>query len=174
MKNFYNNSLKIRVITEYQTEQISISNLANKYNIHYENVRKWIRSAKTIFEKAKEAKQNRSLTKFNKQFKIKTNHRSQLGRDLETKIDEWIVVQRAEGIAVSNAMIQEKARNIARNNGIESFKASNGWIEKFKRRFNWVMRKPTQTKKRTVEQKSTLIDSFKEELNNKPETFFFK
>ena len=43
---------------------------------------------------------------------------------------------RAKGIPVSGPFLQEKARKIAERLKVEYFKASNGWLEKFKLRHN--------------------------------------
>ncbi|KAL4234901.1 Tigger transposable element-derived protein 2 [Mactra antiquata] len=45
---------------------------------------------------------------------------------------EWFSCTRAKNINISGVLIQEKAKHFAQQLGIENFKASNGWLDKFK------------------------------------------
>lgn len=67
--------------------------------------------------------------------------RRKIKNNLRKKIDEetysWFVAQRAKNITLSGPTLQEKARQIAAEFGNNAtFKASNGWFEKFKFRHN--------------------------------------
>jgi hypothetical protein len=55
-------------------------------------------------------------------------------RELDEKVYEWFVQQRSKNIPISGPLLQEKAREIAELLGdkMGSFKASNGWLEKFR------------------------------------------
>jgi hypothetical protein len=48
---------------------------------------------------------------------------------------EWFNRLRSTGIPISGPLIQEKARSVATELGIEGFVASNGWLESFRTRY---------------------------------------
>jgi len=49
---------------------------------------------------------------------------------------EWFSKTRSYNISVSGPFLQEKAREVANKVGLESFKASNGWLRKLRERHN--------------------------------------
>ncbi|XP_008181899.1 tigger transposable element-derived protein 6-like [Acyrthosiphon pisum] len=49
---------------------------------------------------------------------------------------EWFCRDRSYNLPVSGSLLQEKARGVANEVGLESFKASNGWLQKFRERHN--------------------------------------
>ena len=55
---------------------------------------------------------------------------------IEQRITEFVEFAREQRLPVSKTLIQERARMIARNLGLESFKASNGWFSRYLRRSN--------------------------------------
>jgi len=56
--------------------------------------------------------------------------------DVNLSTLEWYVSQREGYISVTGAMIQRKARELAQQMGKKDFKASNGWLESFRKRHN--------------------------------------
>lgn len=56
--------------------------------------------------------------------------------DLDKKLFDWLMEARASNINVSGPILQEKARQEALRMGVENFQASNGWLSKFKSRWN--------------------------------------
>jgi hypothetical protein len=56
--------------------------------------------------------------------------------DLNSSVWEWFIHVRALGLPLSGPLIQGKAKEVARDMGIEDFKASNGWLEAFQKRHN--------------------------------------
>ena len=55
---------------------------------------------------------------------------------IEQRVTEFVEFAREQRLPVSKTLIQERARMIARNLGLESFKASNGWFSRYLRRSN--------------------------------------
>jgi len=53
--------------------------------------------------------------------------------DLNDAVSKWFKLERQRNIPVSGPMIQEEAKLIAAKLGDSEFKASNGWLESFKR-----------------------------------------
>ncbi|KAL1445199.1 hypothetical protein MTO96_029304 [Rhipicephalus appendiculatus] len=51
---------------------------------------------------------------------------------MEKALVEWLRQARSSGIAVDGAILKEKAEIIALRCGIDDFKASNGWLDRFK------------------------------------------
>ncbi|GBM05390.1 Tigger transposable element-derived protein 6 [Araneus ventricosus] len=49
---------------------------------------------------------------------------------------KWFRSARANKISVSRVLLQEKAREVGESFRLETFKASNGWLEKFRTRHN--------------------------------------
>lgn len=56
--------------------------------------------------------------------------------DLDKGIFDWLMEGRARNIPISGPILQQKAREIALKMGINNFQASNGWLQKFKNRWN--------------------------------------
>ena len=62
--------------------------------------------------------------------------KNSINEDLNEQVWEWFVAARSKNIPVSGPILQEKALNIATELGQTDFKASNGWLEKFRLRYN--------------------------------------
>ncbi len=65
---------------------------------------------------------------------VKRKHNDESGQTIDQLVFDWFTVQRSKQIAISGPILQEKARQIAKDLGHLSgvFKASNGWLEKFR------------------------------------------
>lgn len=62
--------------------------------------------------------------------------------EVEECMQKWFVQCRDQGIPISGSILQQKAEDFAKEFGYSSdFKASNGWLENFKKRQNIVFRK---------------------------------
>jgi predicted DNA-binding protein YlxM (UPF0122 family) len=74
-------------------------------------------------------------TNLNKKVKRKTSH--DFSQSINELVYEWFTAQRAKKIPVSGPILQTYARKVAQELGDESgFKASNGWLERFRIRYN--------------------------------------
>ncbi|KAL7077876.1 hypothetical protein ACQ4LE_003088 [Meloidogyne hapla] len=69
---------------------------------------------------------------------MKIKKRSHLTKGRNANFDEavlnWIRQVKSQNIAITGSLLKEKAMEIANLMGIDNFKASNGWMEKFKER----------------------------------------
>ena len=56
-------------------------------------------------------------------------------QDIDSAMLEWFRMARSKNIPVSGPTLQAKAVAVAEQMQLENFKASNGWLEKFKTRY---------------------------------------
>ena len=117
-------SEKVKLIREYE-ENHSYRALSDKYKISVGSVSNIIKRKTEYLE---DYEQNESATK-------KRNIRDEFSQQLDQKVYEWFVTQRSKNIPVSGPILQERARQIRQQLGgpnADDFKASNGWLEKFR------------------------------------------
>ncbi|XP_039297132.1 tigger transposable element-derived protein 6-like [Nilaparvata lugens] len=55
-------------------------------------------------------------------------------QDVETAVMLWLKQCRDKNVSISGAILQEKAQQFAEQLGHNSFRASNGWLDRFKKR----------------------------------------
>lgn len=55
---------------------------------------------------------------------------------VNTRVFQWFCDNRARGLPISDALLKEVAIDYSREEGKPNFKASNGWLEAFKTRYN--------------------------------------
>ena len=73
----------------------------------------------------------------NRNKKLKRRGKNDLSQTINERVYEWFVAQRSKRIPVSGPILQEYARKIAQELGDSSdFKASNGWLDRFRTRYN--------------------------------------
>ena len=53
-------------------------------------------------------------------------------KDIDTSVYDWYTLARQRLVPVTGPMLQEEALVIASSSGINDFKASNGWLQRFK------------------------------------------
>ena len=63
-------------------------------------------------------------------------HRGTEFSDVNEAMYTWYTLARERNVPVSGPMLQEEARIIAKQMGHHQFKASNGWLESFKKHHN--------------------------------------
>jgi transposase len=107
---------------------LSQRKLAAKYNISFGSVSNILKRKKEYLNDY-EANRNQN---------VKRKFKNENGQQLDDQIYECFVQQRTKRIPISGPILQEKAREIAESVGDKfgSFKASNGWLDKFKTRHN--------------------------------------
>ncbi|CAM2724777.1 unnamed protein product [Rotaria socialis] len=115
---------------------------------------------------------------------IKRKFKDENRQKIDELVFEWFTQQRAKQIPISGPILQEKARQTAEQLGYtsETFKASNGWLEKFRNRhaisFRTINGESASVDNSTVEEwtqrLSTILDGFDEnDVFNADETGLF-
>ncbi|GBN76303.1 hypothetical protein AVEN_232952-1 [Araneus ventricosus] len=70
--------------------------------------------------------------------------------EIDEVVIKWFRSAREKSIPISSVLLQEKAREVGRTLGLDRFKASNGWLEKFRTRQN-ISFKPIYGEEKSVE-----------------------
>ncbi|CAF1172021.1 unnamed protein product [Rotaria sordida] len=69
--------------------------------------------------------------------KLKRKLKDDLRQEINDNVYEWFVAQRAKNIPISGPILQEYAREIGKKlDHSNEFKASNGWLDRFRTRYN--------------------------------------
>lgn len=107
---------------------LSQRKLSDKYNISLGSVSN-ILKRKTEYLHDYETNQNQQS---------KRKFKDVNAQKLDEHVYEWFVQQRAKNIPISGPILQEKAHEIseALGDSLGTFKASNGWLKKFRMRHN--------------------------------------
>ena len=105
---------------------MSVRKLAEKYSIS--------KSSATNILSRREEYETDYLSNANKGTKRKL--KNDAGKHIDDILFEWFTAQRAKHIPISGPILQEKALQIAQELGVApgEFKASNGWLQKFRNR----------------------------------------
>lgn len=53
---------------------------------------------------------------------------------LDRAMLKWLYIQRQQNVPITGAIIREEAEKLAKEQGLTAFKASKGWLGKFKQR----------------------------------------
>ena len=148
-KRSYSFAFKIKAVE--LGKKIGKRPAARKIGIDEKQIRKWTQQEVKLKENAGKEKRCR----------LRGGGRKPLLADdnVEEQLAEWIMDQRANYIRVTRKSISLQANAIANK---PDFKASRGWVDKFLRRFDFVMRQKTTTGQRLPEELSTKVSNFVE------------
>lgn len=72
----------------------------------------------------------------------KVKHRSAKHENLETVLMQWFGQMRAKGALLSDKLVSTKALSLAEKLQLADFKASDGWLSKFKKRHGIKLQRP--------------------------------
>lgn len=117
---------KVKLIELYDREKPSVRSLAEKMGIGKTQVADTLKKRENILK----------LWTENKNKKSKKLLMPGKTLDVDACVLEWFVRARTNKIPVNGPLIQEKAREVAKRLDLPTFKASNGWLEKFRARNN--------------------------------------
>lgn len=115
---------KIAVIDEHDKTKKSQRQLAEQFHVGKTQILNILRDREAIYKSWRENGCNSQQKK-----EIKT-----VAGEIDSILYEWFCAVRNKKIPVTGPMLQEKALEVAQTLGYseEDFKASNGWLEKFK------------------------------------------
>ena len=115
-------NLKLALITDAELNQISQRSLADKYNVSKTAVQR-ILQQKDEIRKFADAPQQTLKRK-----------RQMVYSDIDLHVQKWYECCKRKKIPISGPRLQNKALEIAKSLQIEEFTASNGWLNRFKKR----------------------------------------
>ncbi|CAF0829312.1 unnamed protein product [Brachionus calyciflorus] len=164
-KRNFNVSFKLCVVNAYESLR-NYTRVAKKFKIYRRSVRFWVKQKDRLLRIS--AKAGRFHLMHNRYIRF---------LDLERDLMNWINQSRNNGACVSGKCIQLKALNLARQSGLEHFRASKGWLVRFLNRNNLVLR-GTTSKGRSlpsncVETINTFIDKCQEDNANRPRSHIY-
>ncbi|XP_054630194.1 tigger transposable element-derived protein 4-like isoform X2 [Dunckerocampus dactyliophorus] len=127
---------KIEVIRMHDKDKLSARSIAEKLSIqgHRCGRTQILNILKRKKEWIEEFKSNMPLDR-------KRKVRKTANDELNAILYEWFKDSRARQLPVSGPLLQEKAKEIATQLQLDEFKASNGWLDAFRRRHNIIFRK---------------------------------
>lgn len=149
---------KLQIINELNKGASAVG-LSNKYGIPRTTINDLKKNAKQIEKFASQMQCVRGAKK-----------RKVLSKATNETLDEaiylWFIQRRSEGVPLSGPLISEKALYFNKQlNGDENFKASTGWLEKFKNRHG--IRQLNMTGEKLSAASTGEIDEFKKKFQNK-------
>ena len=101
---------------------ISNKNVAEKYGVPKKTVSTWLKNKEKLFT---------ALEKFsNKRKKVREINYP----DIDNVVFKWLLSQRGKIIPTDGTFIKEKAMKYAKELGATDFKASDGWLGRWKKR----------------------------------------
>lgn len=96
-------------------------------------------------------KRDKILEEWNRGCIAKKKFRSPESYALDTALLQWFTTQRANNVPLSQVLLIEKAKQLAEQLRIEDFKASSGYIDRFKKR-NGIIFRSIQGESQSVDQ----------------------
>ena len=120
-------SIKERYAALKEVEEgSSKSQVAMKYGIPKNTLSTWIKNKEKIFESMK-TQGNKSKRRRLKQGTF---------ANLDDLIFKWLLTVRSRNVVVSASILKTKAKELAEKINIKGFQASDGWLDRWKNRYN--------------------------------------
>ena len=101
---------------------ISNKDVAEKYGVPKNTVSTWLKNKEKLFTALEKSS--------NKRKKVRESNYP----DIENIVFKWFLSQRGTSIPIDGTFIKEKAMKYAKELGAPDFKASDGWLERCKKR----------------------------------------
>ena len=125
----------------YYARHHGIRKAARHYGIHHRNVQRWVKNQVTSLQNPKKCSNKKGQ-----------DRNISYPQELEDKIVSWMLEKRKEKcVAVSTQLIRLKA--LSSNKDHPNFKASDGWVRKFMKRNDLVLRVRTHISQNDLEEK---------------------
>lgn len=142
----YNAAFKLKVVAV--AEENGKHQAAKLFNVHRKRVQEWCKS-KEHLQSAKKSEKRKSGA-----------GRPVRYTDIEEKLISWFQERRSAGIRVTGKSLKHEALRLHKLNGSQSFKASQGWFTKFKKRHDISFRRTTHISQHSVEITDDKVDKF--------------
>lgn len=123
-RKFLSLSDKINIIKVHENEQLRIRELSDRFKIGKSQAADIIKNKDSLLKSWSTNADSSRKVKFRK---------SEFGA-INDVVYNWFCAARAKNIPISGPLIQRKAIEVSQELKIENFKASNGWLEKFRAR----------------------------------------
>ena len=146
VKNSYTFAFKLKVINF--AEQKSKHAASKFFKVDRKRVREWCQNKKDIEEGTK------------KQKRLSGAGRPVKYKEIDEKLMSWFRERREAGIRVTGKALRSEALRLHKDNGNQSFKASIGWFDKFKKRHNITFRRTTHVAQHSKPIIDDKIDKF--------------
>jgi len=119
---------KVKLIELKETQKLSTKELITRFKCGKTQVYDAIKNKEKIMDEWVNSKNS------GKSKRVKTPSFEQI----DQKLYEWFVSVRSKNLPISGPIIQTEAMKLAEKMNVKDFKASNGWLEKFKKRHDIV------------------------------------
>ena len=137
----------------YYARQHGIRKAARHYGIHHRNVQRWVKNQVTLLKNKKKRSNKKGQ-----------GRKISYPQELEDKIMSWILEKREEKcVAVSTKLICLKALSLIKDT-CPNFKASDGWVRKFMKRNDLVLRVRTHISQNLPKDLEEKIKYFRTEV----------
>ncbi|XP_017891277.1 tigger transposable element-derived protein 2 [Ceratina calcarata] len=114
---------RVEILTRLENGS-SIDDLATEYGVSKRTIRRYKQQSVSLRQLCNDPERARSI-----------RQRGPLYNNTEARLYEWILERRASGNILTTVAIQEKAKAFEQESGNSNFTASQGWISRFKRRY---------------------------------------
>ncbi|KAH8233289.1 hypothetical protein KR026_006345 [Drosophila bipectinata] len=119
---------KMELIETQEREQLSVRDLAKRFNIGKTQASKIIQNKEAIRLELRSGMIRRT--------QIRRNPLTHQGSHIDEMCIEWFTMARSEGMHLNGEKVREKARELAEEAGYSGFTASAGWLQKWQKRHN--------------------------------------
>lgn len=146
IRKSYSLKFKLDVLNEYEpnVNGKGFAALAKKYNLATITIRGWYKNHSKLLEHQKHGRKSIKISR-----RLEGGGRHEFFEDVEHQLVEWIKLRNKDGLRVKDKYIQIKALEIAKEQQTSAeseFKASRGWLENFKKRYDLVSRRQTSSR----------------------------
>ena len=101
---------------------ISNRNVAEKYGMPKNTVSTWLKNKEKLFTALEKSSNKRKTV------------RESCYPDIDNVVFKWFLFQRGKSISINGTLIKEKAMKYAKELGATDFKASDGWLGRWKKK----------------------------------------
>ena len=143
---------KVNVIQWHRRNGLNVSQTAREFGVDRKRVREWNSCYDNLL--LNNVGPTKKKTKLHEGAAPKA-------QEIDNLVFEFLMAEREEGQCVSNSMLVEKARKYAADLNIQDFKASNGWLYGWKKRFHVGIRRGTNASQKTPDDYADQLLAFR-------------